>query len=109
MRSSLFGKLRPQLPDDMHPGLVDLIHRCWHQDPDHRPSSAEVVVEIKRLVDSFGCIDPNIATVFGLDEGYISTLNFYSRRRFELFPKPIGSHVVVNMFSELTSFYNDLV
>ena len=75
MRSSLFGKLRPQLPDDMHPGLVDLIHRCWHQDPDHRPSSAKVVVEIKRLVDSFGCIDPNIATVFGLDEGCISTLS----------------------------------
>jgi hypothetical protein len=42
--------------------------------PGSRPP-AEVVVEIKRLVDSFGRIDPNIATVFGLDEGYISTLS----------------------------------
>lgn len=57
----LFGKLRLQLPDGVHPGFVNLIHRCWHQDPD--------------CGQFLGCIDTSMATVFGLDEEYISTLS----------------------------------
>lgn len=71
----LCGNLRLQLPNDVCPGLVDTIIRCWHQDPDHRLSLAETVVEIKRLVDSFRSIDPNISMVFGLNEVYILTLS----------------------------------
>lgn len=68
---TLFGNLRPQLSDDVYLELVDLLY--WHQDPDGRPRSAVVVVEIKCLVDSLECIYPIIARVFGLDEEYIST------------------------------------
>ncbi|RYR41298.1 hypothetical protein Ahy_A08g037712 isoform E [Arachis hypogaea] len=35
--------LRPEIPRHTHPMLVELIHRCWHQDPSSRPDFTEIL------------------------------------------------------------------
>jgi len=41
--------LRPQVPDNCPPSLRELIHRCWHEAPELRPTMAEVVTELERI------------------------------------------------------------
>ncbi|KAK7283439.1 hypothetical protein RIF29_12955 [Crotalaria pallida] len=35
--------LRPEIPEHTHPMLVELLHRCWHQDPSLRPNFSEIL------------------------------------------------------------------
>lgn len=47
---------RPELPDHVPEPLKNLIRACWHQDPDSRPSFADIVILLKEagyLSDKF--------------------------------------------------------
>ncbi|GLU16549.1 hypothetical protein SLE2022_329800 [Rubroshorea leprosula] len=41
--------LRPELPEDAHPKLLDLMQRCWETVPDKRPSFSKILVELEKL------------------------------------------------------------
>ncbi|XP_055833174.1 serine/threonine-protein kinase STY46-like isoform X2 [Solanum dulcamara] len=42
--------LRPELPENAHPRLLDLIQRCWVAIPSDRPSFSEIKVELELLL-----------------------------------------------------------
>ncbi|XAR62466.1 Dual-specificity kinase [Bertholletia excelsa] len=42
--------LRPDLPDNAHPKLLDLMKRCWEAVPDHRPSFTDIRIELEELL-----------------------------------------------------------
>ncbi|PAN11204.2 hypothetical protein PAHAL_2G149800 [Panicum hallii] len=41
--------LRPQLPAKTHPGLVNLMQRCWNAMPSARPSFSDIVTELEGI------------------------------------------------------------
>nr|CAD1836801.1 unnamed protein product [Ananas comosus var. bracteatus] len=43
--------LRPKLPENAHPRLVDLMQRCWETRPATRPSFSEITVELEELLN----------------------------------------------------------
>lgn len=47
---STFQGLRPDLPDNAHPKLLDLMQRCWDAVPDNRPSFSEIKLELEVLL-----------------------------------------------------------
>ncbi|KAI5654381.1 hypothetical protein M9H77_31568 [Catharanthus roseus] len=42
--------LRPELPKNAHPKLLDLMQRCWGAIPANRPSFSEIKVELEELL-----------------------------------------------------------
>ncbi|KAF9610399.1 hypothetical protein IFM89_022310 [Coptis chinensis] len=42
--------LRPELPDNGHPKVLDLMQRCWDADPSVRPSFSEIAFELEELL-----------------------------------------------------------
>ncbi|CAN1235032.1 Serine/threonine-protein kinase STY17, partial [Linum perenne] len=42
---------RPEIPENLHPGLSDLMQRCWETDPVNRPPFSEITVELERLLE----------------------------------------------------------
>ncbi|PKA61536.1 Serine/threonine-protein kinase HT1 [Apostasia shenzhenica] len=42
--------LRPDLPDNMHPKLLDIMQRCWETVPALRPSFSEIIVDLEALL-----------------------------------------------------------
>ena len=42
-------RTRPKLPSKLNPKVKNLMRRCWHQDPEARPTFKEIVVELKEL------------------------------------------------------------
>ncbi|KAJ8470364.1 hypothetical protein OPV22_024707 [Ensete ventricosum] len=42
--------LRPDIPNDMHPRLADLMQRCWDEVPSKRPSFEEITQELEELL-----------------------------------------------------------
>jgi serine/threonine protein kinase len=45
---------RPPIPNDMLPGLKNLIERCWHKEPSQRPTFAEIISELDLImIDTF--------------------------------------------------------
>eukprot|EP00261_Vitis_vinifera_P031002 XP_019072245.1 PREDICTED: serine/threonine-protein kinase STY8 isoform X2 [Vitis vinifera] len=42
--------LRPDLPENTHPKLVDMMQRCWEAVPGNRPSFSEITVELEELL-----------------------------------------------------------
>ncbi|KAI9098440.1 hypothetical protein K1719_025065 [Acacia pycnantha] len=42
--------LRPELPKQGHPKLIDLMQRCWEAIPANRPSFPEITVELENLL-----------------------------------------------------------
>ncbi|RZB44261.1 serine/threonine-protein kinase STY46-like [Glycine soja] len=42
--------LRPELPKDGHPKLLELMQRCWEAIPSHRPSFNEITIELENLL-----------------------------------------------------------
>ncbi|XP_022141400.1 serine/threonine-protein kinase STY8-like [Momordica charantia] len=43
--------LRPDLPKNMHPKLLDLMQRCWDADPLTRPPFTDIKVELENLLE----------------------------------------------------------
>nr|KJB29020.1 hypothetical protein B456_005G080000 [Gossypium raimondii] len=43
--------LRPELPENAHPKLLDLMQRCWEAAPDMRPSFSEITTELETLFE----------------------------------------------------------
>lgn len=41
--------LRPEIPRDAHPKLVELLHWCWHKDPSLRPEFSEVLKFLQHM------------------------------------------------------------
>ncbi|TKW08042.1 hypothetical protein SEVIR_6G003000v4 [Setaria viridis] len=42
--------LRLDIPASVHPRLSKLIRRCWNEDPDARPTFAEIIVELEDML-----------------------------------------------------------
>ncbi|KAG0606363.1 hypothetical protein M758_9G135500 [Ceratodon purpureus] len=42
--------MRPELPANLNPEIRDLIHSCWHQDPQQRPTFDAILLEFKRIL-----------------------------------------------------------
>ncbi|CAL1412767.1 unnamed protein product [Linum trigynum] len=42
--------LRPDLPQNIHPKLLDIMQRCWETDPGKRPSFFEITIELEKLL-----------------------------------------------------------
>ncbi|CAL5384477.1 unnamed protein product [Camellia sinensis] len=42
--------MRPDLPDNTHPKILDLMKRCWEAIPDNRPSFSEIRIELEELL-----------------------------------------------------------
>ncbi|XP_022993860.1 serine/threonine-protein kinase STY8-like isoform X1 [Cucurbita maxima] len=43
--------LRPDLPKNAHPKLLDLMRRCWDAEPENRPPFTEIKVELENLLE----------------------------------------------------------
>ncbi|XP_039041676.1 serine/threonine-protein kinase STY8-like isoform X1 [Hibiscus syriacus] len=43
--------LRPDLPENAHPKLLDLMQRCWEAAPDERPSFSEITAQLETLLE----------------------------------------------------------
>ncbi|XP_061356339.1 serine/threonine-protein kinase STY46-like [Gastrolobium bilobum] len=41
--------LRPEVPRDTHPKIVELLHQCWHQDPSLRPDFSEILMFLQHI------------------------------------------------------------
>mmetsp|Transcript_67785 Transcript_67785/g.196007 ORF Transcript_67785/g.196007 Transcript_67785/m.196007 type:complete len:288 (+) Transcript_67785:157-1020(+) len=57
-RQTMAG-MRPDMEDDFNteeapPGLLDIIRECWHQEPEQRPSFADVRLKVEQLSVSSG-------------------------------------------------------
>jgi serine/threonine protein kinase len=46
---ALADGFRAKLPADMRPEMKSMISRCWSEDPNQRPSFAEVLMELKQI------------------------------------------------------------
>lgn len=46
-----FQGLRPDLPENAHPKLLDLMQRCWEAAPENRPSFSEITTELEILFE----------------------------------------------------------
>ncbi|XP_020583155.1 serine/threonine-protein kinase STY46-like [Phalaenopsis equestris] len=42
--------LRPELPENVHPTLLELMQRCWETSPAKRPSFSEIIAELEELL-----------------------------------------------------------
>lgn len=47
---STFQGLRPDIPRNAHPKLLELMQRCWEAASDSRPSFSEITAELENLV-----------------------------------------------------------
>ncbi|KAG0449214.1 hypothetical protein HPP92_027418 [Vanilla planifolia] len=41
--------LRPDIPENIHPKLLNLMQRCWETSPAKRPSFCEIIVELEEF------------------------------------------------------------
>lgn len=62
-------KLRPVVPEDLHPSLQDLLRACFEPEPEQRPSFAMIVQHLGRLVPELAALEAGTggggANVFG--------------------------------------------
>ncbi|XP_048130597.1 serine/threonine-protein kinase STY17-like isoform X4 [Rhodamnia argentea] len=42
--------LRPELPENAHPKLLEVMQRCWEAEPGKRPAFCEITVELEHLL-----------------------------------------------------------
>lgn len=57
-RAICIQNVRPEIPDDILPGLRDLLQATWHKDPAKRPSFSTVIEELKPLLVDAAITDP---------------------------------------------------
>lgn len=50
--------LRPTIPKNTHPKLIELLERCWQQDPTQRPDFSEILETVQHLAKEVLC--PNL-------------------------------------------------
>ncbi|CAD6248363.1 unnamed protein product [Miscanthus lutarioriparius] len=41
--------IRPMIPKDTHPKLIELLQKCWHRDPAERPDFSEILEILQKL------------------------------------------------------------
>lgn len=41
--------MRPTIPKDTHPKLIELLQKCWHRDPAERPDFSEILEILQKL------------------------------------------------------------
>lgn len=41
--------IRPTIPKDTHPKLIELLQKCWHRDPAERPDFSEILEILQKL------------------------------------------------------------
>ncbi|CAD6252126.1 unnamed protein product [Miscanthus lutarioriparius] len=41
--------IRPMIPKDTHPKLIELLQKCWHRDPTERPDFSEILEILQKL------------------------------------------------------------
>lgn len=46
--------LRPAIPNDTHPKLVELLVKCWEQDPASRPDFSEIITILQKFAKEVG-------------------------------------------------------
>ncbi|XP_020115320.1 serine/threonine-protein kinase STY46 [Ananas comosus] len=46
--------LRPTIPKNTHPKLIELLERCWQQDPTQRPDFSEILETLQHLAKEVG-------------------------------------------------------
>lgn len=46
----LYKGLRPGLPENAHPQLLDLMRRCWEGIPSNRPPFSDILAELEDLL-----------------------------------------------------------
>ncbi|KAF8013419.1 hypothetical protein BT93_I1311 [Corymbia citriodora subsp. variegata] len=46
--------LRPIIPNDTHPKLVELLEKCWEQDPTLRPDFSEIITILQKFAKEVG-------------------------------------------------------
>jgi len=54
-------KERPDLPEDLHASLVEIIGMGWHHDPQMRPSAADMVVRLDDAIITTAFVDDTAA------------------------------------------------
>eukprot|EP01125_Pyxidicula_operculata_P022104 TRINITY_DN8888_c0_g1_i1.p1 TRINITY_DN8888_c0_g1~~TRINITY_DN8888_c0_g1_i1.p1 ORF type:complete len:552 (+),score=115.55 TRINITY_DN8888_c0_g1_i1:38-1693(+) len=54
-------KERPDIPSDVHPSLVDIIEKTWHDNPDVRPSFQDIIVLLDDALISTSFVDETAA------------------------------------------------
>jgi hypothetical protein len=42
--------MRLEIPPSVHPPLSELIRKCWDENPDARPSFAEITAELEGML-----------------------------------------------------------
>ncbi|KAI4367376.1 hypothetical protein MLD38_023119 [Melastoma candidum] len=47
--------LRPTIPKNAHPKLVELLERCWQQDPELRPDFSEIITILQKIAKEVEC------------------------------------------------------
>ncbi|KAI6691094.1 hypothetical protein NL676_027922 [Syzygium grande] len=52
--------LRPELPENAHPKLLELMQRCWEAEPGKRPAFSEITIELEHLFQEVQ-EDPEVA------------------------------------------------
>lgn len=61
-----FQGLRPEIPENTHPKLVELMKRCWEAVPAKRPSFSEITVELEELLQHIQ-VDPDLIIKFKVE------------------------------------------
>lgn len=53
LKAVTISKKRPELPNDYHPTVKDLIQKCWVEDPNERPEFSVIVKSLENKVNVF--------------------------------------------------------
>ncbi|XP_039022026.1 serine/threonine-protein kinase STY8-like isoform X2 [Hibiscus syriacus] len=61
--------LRPDLPENAHPKLLELMQRCWEAAPDQRPSFSEITAQLETLFEE---VKENVEEVNGNKRFFVS-------------------------------------
>lgn len=84
-----FQGLRPALPNNAHPKLLELMQRCWDAVPSNRPSFSEISIELENLLKEVQ-VDLISSSLFLLC--FVFPWKIMAKRKFEI---PVNSLMAV--------------
>eukprot|EP01130_Rhizamoeba_saxonica_P006105 TRINITY_DN2427_c0_g1_i2.p1 TRINITY_DN2427_c0_g1~~TRINITY_DN2427_c0_g1_i2.p1 ORF type:complete len:531 (+),score=108.05 TRINITY_DN2427_c0_g1_i2:255-1847(+) len=67
---------RPQIPEDLPPDISDLISQMWHEDPEVRPSSSEVLIRLDEIRNNLIVQDTEASTFWTMIGENEEQINF---------------------------------